>query len=242
MKAVFASFSSLIAVTVLMLAGQSAHGAALSATRTLAAFKSCDAALTQRGKHKTLTINGAYAVALYKLTGLSSKTTHIVVWIEDRPVKGEETPTITAVCVDKTQVTSDKPGDIDFQSSSNDKIYIRFHLEGLTRSKWKKDTSSGFVLANDSVMMQKFKYGDPIPKPDLTQWPDCAKPKHVDVSDDPVTNKPDTEISFNFSRCANATKNIEYYEYKLVLDKYPVDGGGGAPTDFPIDPLIINKP
>jgi hypothetical protein len=57
-----------------------------------------------------------------------------------------------------------------------------------------------------------------------------------------VNNRQDTEISFNFSRCVNPGTKNRVFEYKLVLDKYPANGGGGSPQDFEIDPVIINRP
>jgi hypothetical protein len=243
MKAVFTSFSSLLAIAVLLLSAQPAHSVAAAVNLTLAAFKSCDAAVSKHHTHEKLTIREGYTVDLFKIPSPSSKTIHIVVWIEDRPVNGDETPTITAVCVEKTAVSTASPkGAIDFHSGSKDKIYIRFHLENLQRSKWKKDTSTGFILANDSVMMQELKEGEIPSKPDLTQWPDCTKPKHVDVSDDPLNGRQDTEISFNFSRCSNLGTKNRVFEYRLVLDKYPANGGGGSPVDADIDPVIINRP
>jgi len=237
MKATLATLSSLLVLSVFSL---SAHAATL-AGQALLAFKSCGNAISKHLSSEPLNIRPGYSINLFRISPQSPKSTHIIGWIENRPLNGEETPTITAVCVENTQVTSDK-GTIDFHSGPKDKIYIRFHLEGLQRSKWKKDTSTGFTLANDSVMMQEFKEGETPPKPNLKKWPACAKPKHVDLSPDPVSGTPDTDISFNFSRCVHAGSKNRVFEYTLVLAKYPANGGGGEPVDAEIDPVIINRP
>jgi hypothetical protein len=256
MKIIIASLSCLLATTVLPPPAQSASSATIAANSTLRAMQNCDAAVMKKAGPMNFTqtplmLSNGSTVDVYVANSTraeQSKTTTIVVWIKDVPVHGEETPTITAVCVgNQLNAPSAPKGRIDFHSSPGDKIYIRFHLEALTRSKWKKDTSTGAVLANDSVMMQEYAESETPPNPDLTKWASCAKPKHVDITNGPLHNDKDTDISFNFSRCANpgavagphSEKNL-FYEYKLVLDKYPVKGGD--PTDYPIDPIIINRP
>jgi hypothetical protein len=63
----------------------------------------------------------------------------------------------------------------------------------------------------------------------------------VPLGDDPVSHRKETEISFDFSMCANPSLTTTLnYAYKLVLVQYPP--GGGSPTDYPIDPIIINRP
>jgi hypothetical protein len=117
------------------------------------------------------------------------------------------------------------------------------HLDGLKISKWKKDASTG--LANDSILMKQMA-ALPVPPatyppPSLTDWPAClGKKKKVQVGDDPLNPAhKDSEISFDFSLCANPGGPDLYYVYKLVLAQPPTGSSSG---DYPIDPWIINHP
>jgi hypothetical protein len=180
-----------------------------------------------------------------KIPGAQKKhnKTRIVIWIEDGPGVLTENPRITAVCIGsslKAKKPGKKYGDIDFKSSPGDDILIRFHLESLKISKWKKKNNNGVDLANDSVLMTDFPEGTPPPKPDRDHWPDCAMPKTV-----PVSGIGDTDVSFDFSPCANPGKDSHgkkhtlWYVYALLLDQI---SGSGTSTEYPIDPLIINRP
>jgi hypothetical protein len=252
MKAIFASFSCLPTILALLIFAPSVHSAESTLELTARAFKSCNAVFkhgtgAENFEHTKLPVHPDYIVDLFiAKVPQSNKTTPIVVWIEDGPGIKPENPRITAVCVGKDLVAphpNEPPGRIEFQSSTGDKITMRMHLDGLKISRWKKDNSTG--LANDSILMKQLA-ALPVPPatyPPLspTDWPPCVGQKRVQVGDDPLnpTHK-DTEISFDFSRCANPGGADLYYAYKLVLAQYPA--GGGAPTDYTIDPIIINKP
>jgi hypothetical protein len=250
MKTITTPFYCLLTVAALISCAQSARSATSSAALAILAFKSCEDAVTKNLEHTTLPIRKDYGIKLFVTTNpRAPKTTNVVVWIEDgpglKPLKPEN-PRITAVCVNKqlNLPTQDK-GEIQFQSKSGDTIKFRFHLENLTISKWKKKMVGGVALANDSIMMMDFPAGSPPPPPPpltLAYWPPCLPTKTVHLEDDPSNaNHKETEITFDFSTCANPTLTTTlYYAYELVLTQYPA--GGGAPADYPIDPLIINKP
>jgi hypothetical protein len=240
-KAIIAPCSCLVALTVLFICAPPAHSADSNIEASVLAFKSCDDAVTKNLEHTTLPIREGYAVNLFVTRyALPPKTTDVGVWIEDGPGLKPENPRITAVCVNKTPNLPTAPkGQIEFHSSTGDKITIRFHLDSLKMSKWKKKMVGGVALANDSILLKEFTGGTP-PMPGLNDWPSCLGQKTVPVGDDPISHSKDTEISFDFSRCANPGGPDRYYVYQLVLAQYPP--GGGPPTDYPIDPLIINRP
>jgi hypothetical protein len=252
MKAVFASFSCLPAVVALLVFAPSVHGAENTMELTARAFKSCDAVF-KRGigaenfEHTKLPVHPDYIVDLFiAKVPQSNKTTPIVVWIEDGPGVRPENPRITAVCVGKQLIApnpNEPPGRIEFNSSTGDSITIRMHLDGLKISKWKKDSSTGF--ANDSILMKQLP-ALPVPPAtypplSLTDWPPCVGGKKVKVGDDPLdpVHHKDTEISFDFSHCANPGGPDLYYVYKLILAQPPTSGYSG---EYPIDPWIINHP
>jgi hypothetical protein len=251
MKAIFASFSCLPAIVALLIFAPSVHGAESTMELTARAFKSCNDVFkygtgAENFKHAKLTVHPDYIVDLFiAKVPQSNKTTPIVVWIEDGPGPKPENPRITAVCVGKDLVApnpNEPPGRIEFHSSTGDTITIRMHLDSLKISKWKKDSSTG--LANDSVLMKQFSAittpPATYPPLSLTDWPPCLGTKNVPVGDDPISHSKDTEISFDFSRCANPGGPDLYYVYTLLLAQYPASGG--PPVDFPIDPWIINHP
>jgi hypothetical protein len=93
---------------------------------------------------------------------------------------------------------------------------------------------SGVIkLANDSIQMQEV--------PGAATWPHCLGKKYVYLIDDPATpSKKETDSTFDFSPCANTGMDTLYYEYTLLLNRYPPSGG--PPVTFPIDPWIINHP
>jgi hypothetical protein len=247
MKTITTPFSCLLTVAALFSCAQSAHSAASSAALSILAFKSCDDAVTKNPEHTTLPIRKDYDIKLFITNNRRAPmTTNVVVWIEDGPGPAPENPRITAVCVNKKPNPPTAPkGQILFQSKPGDTIKFRFHLENLTISKWRKKMVGGAALANDSIMMLDFPAGSPPPPPPpltLAYWPPCLPTKTVHLENDPSNaNHKETEINFDFSTCANPTLTTTlYYAYELVLAQYPA--GGGAPTDYPIDPLIINKP
>jgi hypothetical protein len=248
MKSIIAPLSCLITVAAFSICAQSAHSATSSAALSILAFESCDDAVKKNPEHTTLTIRKDYDVKLFVTTNpRAPNTTNVVVWIEDGPGLKPENPRITAVCVNNQPNAPSAPkGQIEFHSKPNDTIKIRFHLENLNISQWKKKMVGGAALANDSIMMVDFPAGSPPPPPPpltLADWPPCLGQKTVHLADDPspLSHRKETEITFDFSACANPTQATAlYYAYALILFQYPA--GGGAPTEYPIDPLIINKP
>ena len=248
MKTMMAPVSCLLTVGVLFSCAQSAHGATSSAALSILAFESCDEAITKNLEHGTLTIRKDYDVKLFVTKNpRAPTTTNVVVWIEDKSTTAAEMPKITAVCINRElNLPSQGKGEINFHSKPGDTIKMRFHLENLKISKWKKKMVGGVYLANDSIMIKEFTAGTPQPPPPpltLTDWPRClGTNKTVNLGDDPSNSShKDTEILFDFSLCANSSLVTTLnYVYLLVLDQFPA--GGGAPTDYPIDPLIINKP
>jgi hypothetical protein len=251
MKAGFASFSCLLAIVALFIFAPSVNGAESTMESTARAFRSCNAVFkhgtgAENFEHTRLPVHPEYIVDLFiAKVPQSNKTTPIVVWIEDGPGSKPENPRITAVCVGKQLVaplTNEKPGRIEFHSTPGDTITIRMHLDGLKISKWKKNAST--TLANDSILMKQFQVvtTPPATYPPLssTDWPTCLSTKKVQVADDPLNPKhKDTEISFDFSRCANPGGPDLYYVYNVVLAQHPTSS---SPGDFTIDPWIINHP
>jgi hypothetical protein len=252
MKVVYASFSCLLAIFTLPLFVPRARGAENTMELTARAFKSCNDVFkhrigTENFDQTKLPVHPDYLVDLFiAKVPQSNKTIPIVVWIEDGPGVRPENPRITAVCVGKQLIAphqNEPPGRIEFNNSIGKTITIRIHLDGLTISKWKKDNSTG--LANDSILMKQLA-ALPVPPAtypplSLTDWPACLKKKKVQVGNDPLnpTHHKDTEISFDFSPCANTGGSDLYYVYKLVLAQPPTSGYSG---DYPIDPWIINHP
>jgi hypothetical protein len=241
MKAIFAPFSCLFALSAVFFSVRPAHSDEVPVDSSDSAFKQCSGAVknpdaaAENFVVKRLPIRDGYTIDLYIAKAPKpQKKTDIVVWIENKPASSKETPIITAVCVgNQLNAPSAPKGQIEFQSSMGDQITFRFHLEKLKISKWKKRILGGMKLANDSIQMQQV--------PGTAVWPPCLGKKTVQLIDDPLTpSKKETDIKFDFSPCANTGLSTLYYEYTLLLAQYPA--GGGPPVDYPIDPWIINHP
>ena len=186
-----------------------------------------------------------YTIPVFILNGqVPPADRRIVVWLQNGATSGVEFPKITAVCLNESPnpPPSGNDGDIDFHSKTNDRILITFHLDGLNITKWKPPSYvNGKEISNDSIWMVAYDgKSSPAPKPNKTDWPPCAKPKMVFLADDSHTHQKDVDISFPFDRCAHTGLDNTYYSYALHLDQFLASGK--PPTDFPIDPLIINRP
>lgn len=161
----------------------------------------------------------------------------MVAIVEQDSTTKSETPIVTVICLDKTNITTGERGAIRITVKSGDQFKMAFLINKKSDDAGYLPTADWLKKPGDSIWI-KGPYADNSnhPKPQQTDWPDCLgglKGKKVHLGPKKYGNA----LWIDFGGCRNDPSN-PYYSYSLHLMK--TVAGAEVPAD--IDPVIINKP